>query len=261
MTQLRELVPAARRRFDHVTVGAQDALRAEPAVRAHFVRTAVACGAARVRLADTVGTATPVLVQQLPTRMPEVPGHCLEFHGHNDLGMATANAVMAAVGGFGAVSVTVNGLGERAGNAALEEVVTALKVATPLASRVRLAHLNRISRFVARAVDRPLARNKPIVGADVFRHTSGIHCAALLKNPLSYQPFLPRTVGAPDTVLVVGEQSGSTLVRHKLRAQGRKISRRQARSLLPLVRRAARCRGGVISDVELEKLYLQNCNK
>jgi homocitrate synthase NifV len=139
----------------------------------------------------------------------------LEFHGHNDLGMATANTVTAAQAGADAVSVTVNGLGERAGNACLEEVAMALNMSTRLlGSRIRCDRLPSLCGAVAGASRRRLPVGKPIVGRDVFSHESGIHCHALLKDPTTYQPFLPESVGRSKTTFIAGKHSGRSLVHH-----------------------------------------------
>lgn len=213
--QLETLVPFARGLFDYVSVGAQDATRADVAFFDEFIRHAAASGARRVRVSDTVGISAPGDVYALFSGLGSRAGNVeLEFHGHNDLGMATANTVTAAQAGAAAVSVTVNGLGERAGNACLEEVAMALNMSTRLTSRIRCEHLPALCETVAGASNRPIPVDKPIVGPDVFSHESGIHCHALRRDAYAYQPFLPETIGRPGMKFVNGKHSGRRDARH-----------------------------------------------
>jgi homocitrate synthase NifV len=207
--QLESLVPFARDLFDYVSVGAQDATRADVGFFDEFIGHAAACGVRRVRVSDTVGISAPGDVFALFSGLRKRAGDMeLEFHGHNDLGMATANTVTAAQAGAEAVSVTVNGLGERAGNACLEEVAMGLNMSTRLASRIRCEHLPALCETVAGVSGSPLPVDKPIVGPDVFSHESGIHCHALRKDAHAYQPFLPETIGRPKMKFVLGKHSG-----------------------------------------------------
>ncbi len=252
---LGEQVSAARRYFDHVSVGAQDATRAEPDFLTEFARIACSQGAYRMRLADTVGIATPGTVRALVHRMRKaVPEIALEFHAHNDLGMATANAVMAAESGASALSLTVNGLGERAGNARLEEVAVALAFGTGYLSGIHTERLAPVCRFVADASKRPIPPDKPITGQAAFQHESGIHCDGLLKDPRTYQPFPSAAVGARSE-FVLGSHSGTRLIRHLLEKTGVSIDRPLAESLLDDVRRIASEKGGPLSTEELLILY------
>jgi homocitrate synthase NifV len=182
--QLCKLIPSALERFQLVSVGAQDAFRADPGFLNAFVCTASACGAHRVRIADTVGLTRPFHVAEMVQRLIPLLGRTsLEFHGHNDLGMATANAISAIEAGARAVSVTVNGLGERAGNAALEQVAVATTTLEQRSSSVETRRLAKICQWVARITNRTIVPDRPVVGEAVFTHESGIHCAALLKDP------------------------------------------------------------------------------
>ncbi len=217
--RLETLMPLARNLFDYVSVGAQDATRADPAFLNEFIHLAGNCDVRRVRVSDTVGIASPVDVNAMFSGLMKVAGGmALEFHGHNDLGMATANTITAAQAGAAAVSVTVNGLGERAGNACLEEVALALNISTRLGSRIRCDRLPSLCEVVAGVSGRPIPVDKPIVGLDVFSHESGIHCHALLRDPKAYQPFLPETIGRCRMKFVVGKHSGRAGIRHAVSA-------------------------------------------
>jgi homocitrate synthase NifV len=142
-----------------------------------------------------------------------VRGLSLGFHGHNDLGMATANSLAALLAGAASADVTVNGLGERAGNAPLEEVVMAMRVTLGRATGIDTHRLGELSALVARASGRTLPTNKPITGDDAFRHESGIHVHALLADHRAYEPFPAKTVGHRPTEIVLGKHSGAAAVR------------------------------------------------
>ncbi len=213
--QMETLVPEACRRFDFVSIGAQDATRADVDFLKAFVGLAKDCGADRIRMADTVGIATPNTISRLFEDLLPVAGKAdLEFHGHNDLGMATANTICAIEAGATAVSVTVNGLGERAGNAPLEEVAAALTFGTQKPCRIQCEKLNHLCQTVADMAHRTILPDKPIIGPGTFTHESGIHCRALLRDPYSYQPFLPEQVGNAETKFVIGKHSGGAIRRH-----------------------------------------------
>jgi homocitrate synthase NifV len=149
--------------------------------------------------------------------------------------MATANALTALEVGANAVSVTVNGLGERAGNAALEQIVMAINGHNRLRCRVDTTRLHAISQLVARSAARPLPPDQPVVGDDVFTHESGIHCHAMFREPRAYEPFSPDQVGRADRRFVLGTHSGTTAIRRLLEQVGIAISPSQAKALRPLL--------------------------
>jgi len=212
-------------------------------------------------LADTVGIGTPSTVAELVGRLVTLDAPPpLEFHAHNDFGMATANAVSALSAGAEAASVTVNGLGERAGNAALEEVAMALRHCAGLACGVDPHLLGPLSAVVAAAAKRPVSRSKPIVGADVTRHESGVHCRGLIRDAISYQPFDPRELGRGPAELLAGKHSGSTGLRHVLHQMGVPIERNQARALLPLIRRRAQELKRTLTTEEVRGIYEGMCS-
>jgi len=216
LNKLEELVPAARRLFPRVSVGAIDSTRANTSFLKKFADLASSCGAYRMRVADTVGIATPVKVMRM-FRMLSAASKTmiLEFHGHNDLGMATANSLCAVIAGAGALSVTVNGLGERAGNAPLEEIVVAMPMTTGKSCNIDPHNLRPLCSFVSRISNRVIPVNKPVTGDLIFTHESGIHCHALIKDDLTYQPYPPAMLGRK-TEFVIGKHSGSTIIRHLL---------------------------------------------
>ena len=224
LKQLRPIISFARQRFDFIAVGAQDASRANREFLNEFISLCLAEGVDRIRLADTVGILNPFSTAQLFTSVSEqFPFVDFEFHGHNDLGMATANSVAALLSGASSVSATVNGLGERAGNAFLEEIAAALKVSAGIDCGIHLNGMQELCRFVAQASSKPIHSSKPIVGDMICRHESGIHCNSLLKNELTYQPFLSSEIGR-STEMVLGRHSGSGTIRHLLEKQNLKMT-------------------------------------
>jgi homocitrate synthase NifV len=254
--RLDALVAWSRERFDLVSVGAQDAFRARPAFLGEFVAAAARCGAHRVRIADTVGLARPLQVADLVRNLMPLAGRtALEFHGHNDLGMATANTVAAIEAGIQAVSVTVNGLGERAGNAPLEQVAMAVAMLEHRCSAIDTPQLLSLCRHVAGATRRPIPVDQPITGETVFNHESGIHCAAILKNTQAYQPFDPARVGREKMQLVVGKHSGTSVLKHLMAQAGVALTSETAKRLLDTVRDEAMKQQCALSAAQLVQLY------
>ena len=252
---LEKLAAQFRGVFGYLTIGAQDASRADVGFLCDFAIAARENGLARLRLADTVGVLTPLqtcrLIREIKKVTPDLP---LEFHGHNDLGMATANTIAALEAGCECASVTVNGLGERAGNAPLAEVVMALKVALKCDCGFRCGDLSRLSDLVAQISGRPLPAEKPVVGSAAFQHESGIHCGGLLKDPRTYEPFRPEETGHAPSQFVIGRHSGTRVLRHKLDALRLSLPNEQLADLLTEIRRAAAKQKTNLTDEELKKL-------
>ena len=255
MESMETLASRFRRAFSYLTVGAQDASRADPVFLRDFAIAARENGLARLRLADTVGILTPTqtarMIQSVKEAAPDLP---LEFHGHNDLGMAAANTIAAFEAGCECASVTVNGLGERAGNAPLAEVVMALKVALKCDCGFRYRDLSFLSDLVARISGRPLPDEKPVVGGAAFRHESGIHCNGLLKDPSTYQAFLPEEAGCAPTQFVIGRHSGTHVLKHKLNELNLPVADEHLDELLGDIRRVASAQKGALGDDALVKL-------
>ncbi len=236
ISRMHDLVRRALGDFDRVSVGALDATRADRDFLEAFAAEAHAVGVHRLRLADTVGLGYPSAVAELITGLKRaVPDLDIEFHGHNDLGMATANALTALEAGALAVSVTINGIGERAGNAALEQVAMAISSHDCIRSGVDTTRLHALSQLVARHSRRPLPPDQPVVGEDVFTHESGIHCHAMFSETRSYEPFPPDKVGRSGRRFVLGTHSGTTAIRRLLDQVGIAVSPSQAKALRPLL--------------------------
>lgn len=243
-----------------VAVGCEDASRADRDHLARVIKTAARAGASRVRLADTVGVLDPFSTFELVAQLAAESPVDLEFHAHNDLGLATANTLAAIRAGARHASVNVLGLGERAGNAALEEVAAALAVLQHADTGIDLTALPALAAKVAQASRRPTAATKPIVGADVFAHESGIHVAGLLKDPRTYQSLDPALVGRCRRI-VIGKHSGVTAIAHVLSESGRDLDPDLAAAMLVCIRRKAAKLKSSITAMQLVDIYDRMCSE
>lgn len=217
LTQAETLIRSATPDFGYISLGLQDASRTDPERLVRFGQHVSHLGANRLRIADTVGVWNPLQCAGLvETLCAELPNLAIGVHTHDDLGMATANAIAALQAGAQSADVTVNGLGERAGNAALEEVVMALDVSLGVPTGIQTERLLDLSLLVASYANRPLPVSKAVVGSNVFTHESGIHVHALLRNPTTYEAFVPQRVGHADRHFVLGKHSGMSAIRHIL---------------------------------------------
>ena len=239
-----------------VSVGAEDASRADLDFLAQAAETAEAAGARRFRFADTLGVLDPMTTAQRIQRLHAAVDLELEVHAHDDFGLATANSLSAALAGATHISTTVNGLGERAGNAPLEEVVMALRHLYNIDTGIDAHHFPAISQLVALASGRMVAPNKSIVGAAVFSHESGIHVDGILKNPLNYQGFDPLEVGR-EHQLVLGKHSGSRAVMMAYAKLGIQLDELQAANILSRIRTHAMSTKRAPNGDELARFYLE----
>jgi homocitrate synthase NifV len=239
-----------------VSVGLEDASRADPGFLAQVAALAQARGAVRVRYADTLGLLDPFSAHARIAALRREIDIGIEIHAHNDLGLATANTLAALRGGATHASTTVNGLGERAGNAALEEVVMAARHLHGIECGVDTTALPGISQLVARASGRPVAAGKSIVGAAVFSHESGIHVDGLLKDRGNYEAFAPEELGRSHR-LVLGKHSGSHGVCNAYARLGVELSADQAQHLLACIREHVCAHKCEPSDAELIRFYFE----
>jgi homocitrate synthase NifV len=206
---MNELIPYAIDHFEYVTLGAQDASRADLHLLMQFIEKAQELGSSRIRIADTVGILNPFstfsLLESIIQRFHDMP---FEFHGHNDLNMATANTLAAFKAGASCASVTVNGVGERAGNAALEEVVIGWELSFNEKLNFNTTILGALSDMVSKASGIAIPENKPIVGKKVLTHETGIHTNLLLKDRKTYQIIEANSIGKNENEFVFGKHSG-----------------------------------------------------
>lgn len=232
------------------SVGAEDATRADPEFLKSYVKLAQSLGAHRIRICDTVGIADPFTIMSLVEPLKRVLDIDIEIHAHNDLGMATANALAAAKAGATAIDTTVIGLGERAGNTPLEEIILALKLNMGVETGVGMVMLKQLAETVSQAAGRPIAQNKCIVGSGVFTHESGIHVDGVRKNPQTYEPFNPELVGASRR-FVIGKHSGPKAVSQKLAELGVTSKNGIPGAMINRIRNQAATQKGGMTDQQL----------
>ena len=238
-----EMVAYARSFVDDVEFSCEDAGRSDPEFLYEVIEAAIAAGASTVNIPDTVGYTTPSefgsLIAGINQHVPNIDDAVISVHGHNDLGLAVANFLEAVKSGARQLECTVNGIGERAGNAALEELVMAMHVRrryfnpffgreedspTPLTG-IRTEEITKTSRLVSNLTGMVVQPNKAIVGANAFAHESGIHQDGVLKNRLTYEIVDARTVGLSDNRISLGKLSGRSAVRARLEELGYDLSR------------------------------------
>ena len=231
-----------------VAVGGEDGSRAEPDFLVELAVRAQEWGAKRFRFCDTVGVLDPFATHARVSALVDALEIPVEVHTHDDLGLATANALAGIRAGALAVDVTVNGLGERAGNAALEEVVLGLRMQLGVDPGLDTTRLVELSARVAEAARAPIPPWKAVVGANAFAHEAGIHVDGVLKDPALYEAFPPESVGGRRR-LTVGKHSGGAAVRHLLAQNGQRIDEAAADALLARVRAmSTRLRRGLTED-------------
>ncbi len=254
LRNIREMVPRALDLGLEVIVGCEDASRADLDFLMRVADTAQHAGARRLRYADTLGVMEPFGVHDAIASLCSVCDLEIEMHAHDDLGLATANTLAACRAGATHVNTTVNGLGERAGNAPLEEVALGLSKLYGMNTGVDLSLFPALSDAVANASGRPVSWQKSLVGEGVFTHEAGIHVDGLLKDPETYQGFDPSEVGRSHT-LVVGKHSGSHGIMAAYARMGLSLSPAEARELLPDIRAFAERAKRSPADHELLFLY------
>ena len=236
--RIHDTVTHARNLCDNIQWSPMDATRTETDYLCRVVEIAIKAGASTINIPDTVGYTAPAesadLIRMLIERVPGADEVVFATHCHNDLGMATANALAAVDGGARQIECTINGLGERAGNTALEEVVMALKVRSdimPYYTDIDTAKIMNISRRVAAVSGFAVQFNKAIVGKNAFAHESGIHQDGMLKNAETFEIMRPEDVGLAATNLVMGKHSGRAALRSKLEDLGYKLADNQLKDV------------------------------
>lgn len=234
--QAAESVRLARTFVDDVEFSPEDATRSDREFLIDIVRTAIEAGATTINMPDTVGYTTPEeygqMFREVRERIPAVDaeGIILSSHCHDDLGLAAANSLAAIQAGARQVECTINGIGERAGNAALEEIAAALHVRSErygVTTNIKLDQLYPASQVLGQIITFRPSPNKAIVGANAFAHESGIHQHGMLANPLCYEIMTPSLVGVSRTNLVLGKHSGRAALRHRLEQLGYTLSREE----------------------------------
>jgi 2-isopropylmalate synthase len=231
-----ESVRHARKLVDDVEFSPEDATRSDRDFLVEMVRIAVEAGATTINMPDTVGYTTPEeygqMFREVRERVPAIDakGIVLSSHCHDDLGLAVANSLAAISAGARQVECTINGIGERAGNAALEEIAAALYVRGDrygVTTGIKLENLYPTSQVLSQLITFRPSPNKAIVGDNAFAHESGIHQHGMLANPLCYEIMTPTLVGVAKTHLVLGKHSGRAALRHRLEQLGFTLTREE----------------------------------
>lgn len=247
-------VEFAKKNGLYVSVNGEDASRADINFLEEFITEAKKAGANRFRYCDTVGIMEPFSTKDTIKNLIERTNMDIEMHTHNDFGMATANALAGVLGGANHIGVTVNGLGERAGNAALEEVLMALKHVYDYKLNIDTTMFKEVSEYVSKAAGRELPAWKAIVGSNMFRHESGIHADGAIKNPKNYEAFDPSEVGL-ERQIVIGKHSGKAAIVNKFSEYNITIDDNLAEKILEKVRDLSVMLKRRLFDKELVQIY------
>jgi len=256
---ITDMVSYAAEKFAIVAFSPEDASRTEPAYLCQVYREAIEAGATTIGFPDTVGCLTPLktreMLRHILDSVPNIDRALLAVHFHNDLGLAVANTLTAVEEGANVVQCTVNGIGERAGNASLEEVALALALNEDefgRTSRIETTLLAPLCRLVAERSGIAISPTKPVAGANIFATEAGIHQDGLLKNIDTYLPYRPERVGADRITLVLGRHSGRRAVSHHLRELGLEPNEQEIDAVLDGIKRFPK--GRVVDDATLRSL-------
>lgn len=240
---ITDSVAYASERFEIVAFSPEDASRTEVPYLCQCYREAIDAGATTIGFPDTVGILTPEkaveFIRAIQDGVPNLNKALLAVHFHNDLGLAVANTLACVAEGANVVQCTINGIGERAGNASLEEVAIALALHPDqygVEFKLDTTKLHALCQLVSELTSLPLARNKPVGGENIFATEAGIHQDGLLKNPDTYLPYRPEKVGASGLKLVIGRHSGRRAVAHRLHELGCELSDEQVLSVLNAIK-------------------------
>ena len=234
LEQARDAVRLAKSFCDDVEFSPEDATRTDPQFLYQILEAVIEAGATTLNIPDTVGYCTPAdfgqAIQGIRERVPGIGKVTISAHCHNDLGLAVANTLAAIAAGARQVECAVNGIGERAGNAALEEIVVTLRVRRdqyPYETGVVSEHLFATSQLLSETTGVPVQPNKAIIGRNAFAHAAGIHQDGMIKNPLTYEIMTPQSVGVPDSTLVLGKHSGRHALSLRCEQLGHQFDRRE----------------------------------
>ena len=254
LDQMITAVDYAKKEGLYISVNAEDASRTDDDFLYEFIKHAVNAGADRIRYCDTIGILNPIRTYNTIKSIKDTFGIDVEMHTHNDLGMATANAIAGVMGGATHVGVTVNSLGERAGNASLEEIIMAARCSLYENNKYDLLRLKPLCEYIATASGRKLSPWKAVVGDNIFSHESGIHADGAIKNPRTYELYSPEDVGL-SRKLVVGKHSGSAGIKNKLLQLGINMEDALGPDILESVRSHSIELKRSLNDMELLTIY------
>lgn len=264
----RDMVALAASKCEDVEFSAEDAGRTDPFYLYKIIETVIDAGAKTVNIPDTVGYTIPDefgrLIKGIMTNVPNIDKAIISVHCHNDLGMATANSLSGVQNGARQVECTINGIGERAGNAAMEEVVMALKVRPEyfegVYTDIDTVHFAEVSKMVSELTSMPVQYNKSIVGRNAFAHESGIHQDGFLKGRATYEIMMPEWIGLSESYLPLGPRSGRAAVKSRLEKLGLTVGDEQMPALFEAFKKLADEQKRVEDD-DLKRLHEQSLAK
>lgn len=256
-------VERAKRYCDNIEFSPEDAARTEPDFLCRVVEAVISAGATTVNIPDTVGFATPEqmgrVIKDLVDRVPNIDQAVISAHCHNDLGLAVANSLAAVSNGAGQVECTINGIGERAGNCALEEIVMAMRTRNDVyhcQTTINTRRLVATSRLVSSITGLQVQRNKAIVGRNAFAHEAGIHQDGMLKERTTYEIMLPEDVGFESTDLVLGKHSGRAALADRAKQLGFELDNDQLKCVFSEFKKLADQKKEIL-DSDLSELIAQ----
>lgn len=249
LNMMAEAVDYAHSHGLYISVNAEDGGRTDYDFLLEFIKTAKEAGGNRLRLCDTVSSLNPTATKFLVRKLKKDTGFPIEIHSHNDYGLGVANTLAAVEGGAEYISTTVNGLGERSGNASLEQCIMSLRCLYKIGSKYKTEILKKISEYVEKASKVKVSQMQPIIGENAFRHESGIHVDGMLKFPFTYQTYPPEMVGQK-MKLIIGKMSGRSAIRGKLAEYGIKATESEIDEILKQVKIFAERRKSALLDEE-----------
>ena len=252
---LEDVVSLAKSEGLFVCLGGEDASRADNDFLKEITTLGASFGIDRFRYCDTIGILTPHATYQNISQLVSINSLDIEMHMHNDFGMATANSIAGFEAGAKSANTTVIGLGERAGNASFEQVLMSLKHQFCENRDINASILQELVQSVSVAANKPISSSRPIVGANIFSHESGIHVNGMIKNQNSYEAFEPEGVGL-SRYFPIGKHSGTSTLLYHLNASGVKPIMKRVQEILPKVREIVTDRKKVLNPQELKELYL-----
>lgn len=252
---LENVVKVAKQEGLFVCIGGEDSSRADNDFLKELMSFGLSLGADRFRYCDTIGILTPHQTYENISYLASDNTLDIEMHTHNDFGMATANSIAGIEAGAVSANTTVIGLGERAGNASFEQVLMSLKHQFKEPRDIDASKLHELVRSVSCAANKPISASRPIVGANIFSHESGIHVNGMIKNSASYEAFEPEGVGL-QRYFPIGKHSGTSTLLYHLNASGIKPITQKVQNMLPIVREIVTNRKKVLNPQELKELYL-----
>lgn len=258
LERVRKGVEYAKGKGLYVQVSAEDGTRTPNSRLREFAKLGRALNVDRICIADTVGIATPALMKEKVDCVLNAASLPVAVHCHNDFGLAVINSVAAVEAGARYLAVTMNGLGERSGNASLEQCALALTLLYGYETNLKLNHLTSVARLVSDAAQIPLEPTHPIIGRNCFRHESGIHVAAILKNPECYEAYDPSLVGG-ERQITLGKTSGKAAVHHLANALGESLSKDECRYVLEEIQRITNNTNTCDINTEIFKGIINQC--